>query len=172
MALSSKITTLVSASQTGDNDFGGPGFTPSLTGTINTTDGTAAGQADLIFTDERIVGDGADDDLDLAVGLVDALGTSLTFVTVVSITVVNGPISGTANTTDLTIGGGTNPFFGFLGSGTDTVGPLKPGASFQIAASDAAGIGTVTAATADILRITNSAGAAATYQICIIGRSA
>ncbi len=172
MTLSAKITTTVTATQTGTNAFGGPGFTPSLNGTINTTDGTAAGQADLMFMEERVVGDGANDDLDLAGALSDALGVTLTYITIVSITIVNAPISGAANTTDLTIGAGTNPFFGFLGSATDTVGPLKPGASFQIASSDAAGLGTVTAATADILRIANSAGAAATYQICIVGRSA
>ena len=37
---------------------------------------------------------------------------------------------------------------------------------------DAAGIGAVTAGTGDILRIANSSGASATYQIGIVGRSA
>ncbi len=172
MTLSATSTVTVSAKQTGAHDFGGPDFTAKLTAKIATTDGTELNQADLFFSDERTVADGANDDLDLSGVLTGAFGLTLTFAEIVSITIVNGPISGILNTTDLTIGAGTNPYFGFLGSGTDTVGPLKPGSVFHIASADEAGLGTVTAGTGDILRITNSAGAAATYQIKIIGRSA
>jgi hypothetical protein len=49
---------------------------------------------------------------------------------------------------------------------------LKPGAVFLLAAGDAAGVKTVTAATADILTIVNSSGASALYQIAILARTA
>lgn len=172
MAITTKISTIVTATKTGSDPYGGPSYAPTLNGTISTVDGTGSGQADIVYTAERVVGDGANDDIDLAGVLTDAFGATITFVTLVSVTIVNAPISGTANTTDLTIGDGANPFLGFLGGTNPTVGPLKPGAAFQIAAADAAGIGTVTPATADILRVANSAGAAATYKISIIGRSA
>ncbi len=89
-----------------------------------------------------------------------------------AILIINGPISGSANTTDLTIGLGTNPFLGFLGGTTPTIGPIKPAGMFMIAAGHASGIGTVGAASSDILRIANSSGASATYQIAILARSA
>jgi hypothetical protein len=102
----------------------------------------------------------------------DVFGTTITAAELVGLLVINKQIDGTANTTDLTIGAGSNPFLGFLGGTTPTIGPIKPGGVLCIAAPDAAGIGTVTASTADILRIANSSGAAATYQIAILARSA
>jgi hypothetical protein len=43
---------------------------------------------------------------------------------------------------------------------------------FLLVSPGAAGIGTVTADTGDILRITNGSGANASYKIGLIGRSA
>lgn len=136
--------------------------------------GTGAGQFDLAYVEERTVADGADDDLDLAGALSDAFGDTITAAELVLVMVVNRPksLSDAVNTTDLTIGGGSNPFVGFVGGTTPTIGPIKPGGVFLVAAGDAAGIGTVTASTADILRITNGAGAANTYQVAILARSA
>ena len=62
-------------------------------------------------------------------------------------------------------------FIGFLAA-TDTIGPIKPGGIFMLIAGDLAGIGTVTAGTGDILRIANSSGGTAKYQIAILARSA
>ncbi len=140
--------------------------------TLNLTDGTTASKADLIFVDQRSVAASSNDDLDLAGVLSDVNGTVITFAELVAVLVINAPITGSANTTDLTIGVGSNPFLGFLGGTTPTIGPIKPGGVFMLFAGDAAGIGTVGAGTADILRIANSSGATATYQICLIGRSA
>ena len=42
----------------------------------------------------------------------------------------------------------------------------------MLAAGDAAGLGAVTAGTGDILRIANSSGATAKFQIAILARSA
>lgn len=173
MALSAQMTAFIRATQTGANDYGGPTFSPSVEANFLATDGFAAGQADMIFADERIVTTGANDDIDLAGVLVGALGNTLTFVKIVGVMIINAPRSGPANTTNLTIGAGTNPFLGFLGGTTPTIGPIRPGGVVSLWCSDnVSGLGTVTAATADILRIANSAGASATYQICIVGRSA
>ena len=91
---------------------------------------------------------------------------------IVAILVINGPISGEPNLSDLTIGGASNAFEGFLGGTSPTVGPIKPGGVFLLAAGDAAGIGTVGAGSTDELRISAGAGGDATYQIAIIARSA
>jgi hypothetical protein len=90
----------------------------------------------------------------------------------VALFVINGPQAGSANTTNLTIGGGSAPITGFLGSTTPTIGPIRPGGFVFLGCGDAAGLGAITATTADILRITNSSGASATYQIGIVARSA
>lgn len=171
MTVTSVITARLSATQIGPNDFGGS-FSPTVSQIISLQDGTTSGKADMLFTDVRTVSSASNDDIDLTGVLTDAFGTAFNAAELVALIVINAPVSGTANTTDLTIGVGTNPFLGFLGGTTPTVGPLKPAATFMIAAGDAAGIGTVSAGSADILRIANSSGASATYQIGILARSA
>lgn len=166
-----QLSVKATATQNGDNAYADT-FSPALSEVVNLTSGTGANQFDLVYADERTVADGANDDIDLAGVLADAFGDTITFAELVGLVVINKQSDGTANTTDLTIGGGSNPFIGFLGGATHTVGPIKPGGVFSIFAGDAAGVGTVTAGTADILRVTNGAGASSTYQIAIFGRSA
>lgn len=159
------------ATQIGPNDFGGV-FQPDVSSVINLVGGTAAGQANILFTDERTITTGANDDLDLNGVLTNAFGATVSAVEIVALLVINAPRSGAANTTNLTIGGGTNPVTGFLGGTTPTIGPIRPGSFVFLGSSDAAGFGVVTAGTGDILRIANSAGASATYQIAILARNA
>jgi len=173
MTLTSEILVRMKATQTGSNDFGSDTFKPSLEHLIQLASGTGAAQADLCWFDERTVDASSNDDIDLAGALSDAFGATITAAEMVALVVVNKPrAAGSVNTSDLTIGVGSNPFLGFLGGTSPTIGPLKPGAVVLLACGDAAGIGAVTAATADILRIANGSGAAATYQIGILARSA
>lgn len=171
MPLTSKLRVSFDATQTGPNDFGGL-FTPSILQSFDFGDGTTAGNADLLWMDERTVASGANDDLDLNGVLTNAFGQAVNMLEVVAILIINAPKSGVANTTNLTIGGGTNPVVGYLGGTTPTIGPIRPGGLRLLAETDAAGLCAVTAGTGDILRVANSAGASATYQIAILGRSA
>ena len=171
MSLSASVLARISATFTASNAVGAQTFTPKVEKTIALDDGTGANQADLIYAAERTVGDGSNDDIDLAGVLTDAFGATITNAEMVAIMIVNQQADGTVNTTDLTVGGATNAFEGFL-SAAGTIGPIKPGGMVCIAAGDAAGIGTVTAGTDDELRVANSAGAANTYQIIAIGRTA
>jgi hypothetical protein len=171
MSLTSELSIRFRATQLGPNDFGGA-FQPTMEALLQTSFGTGLNQANLLFIDERTVASATNDDLDLAGVLTSAFGATITAAELVAIFIINAPRSGAANTTNLTIGGGSNPVVGFLGGTTPTVGPLRPGAFFCIGAGDAAGIGAVTASTGDILRIANSSGAAATYQIAILARNA
>lgn len=172
MPLAATLVAQIRATQTGSNDFGGPSYTPEIQQLITLADGTGAGQANLFWADQRTVASASNDDLDLAGVLVDAFGATITAVELVALLVINAPRSGSANTTNLTIGGGTNPVVGFLGGTTPTIGPIRPGSFVFLGSSDAAGFGAITASTGDILRIANSSGAAATYQIAIIARNA
>lgn len=172
MPLSSTVRVRVAASQTGSNDFGGPAFSPEMETAINLANGTGPNQADLLFVDERTVAASTNDDIDLNGVLSQAIGGSFTAAEIVAIVIINAPKSGTANLSSLTIGGGTNPFLGFLSGTTPAIGPIGPGGHLSIGSPGATGLGTVTAATADILRIANGAGGPATYQIALIGRTA
>ncbi len=172
MPLSTTIKMSVSATETGGTGAGAAMSTPLVAAVMELVDGTIANAADRIYARERTVASATNDDIDLAGALIGALGSTLTFVEIVAIAIINRRADGTANTTNLTIGAGTNPFLGFLGGTTPTIGPIRPGGMLLIACPADIGIGTVTPGTADILRIANSAGAPATYQIVIIGRSA
>ena len=171
MALKTKIRVSLAPEQTGSHDFGGPVFDKEMFAAMTFLDGVGALQADLLFMDQRSVLTGANDDIDLAGVLLNAFGQTITTAELVGVFVINAPITGAPNTTNLTIGGGTNPVTGFLGGTTPTIGPLRPGAVVFLACPDAAGLGSVVAGTGDILRIANSAGATANYQIAILGRS-
>ena len=172
MPLAATLVAQLRANQTGSNDFGGPAYTPTIEQLITLSDGTGAGQANILWADQRTVGSASNDDLDLNGVLTDAFGTTVSAVELVALLVINAPKTGSANTTNLTIGGGSNPVVGFLGGTTPTIGPIRPGSFVFLGSSDAAGFGAITAGTGDILRIANSSGASATYQIAIVARNA
>ena len=163
----------VAIGESGSNAFSsGPFWNGSLSYSQVLSNGTTANKADLSYVAEITVATAANSDLDLAGVLTDALGNTVTAAEIVAIMVKNVALDGTANTTDLTIGGGSNPVVGFMGGTTPTIGPIKPGGMVMLAAGDAAGLGAVTAGTGDILRIANSSGATAKFQIAILARSA
>jgi hypothetical protein len=172
MAVSGSTTINITGKQTGTTSLGStPVSNRTLPHAVSYTDGTVANQFDQLYMAERTVADGANDDIDLAGVLTDAFGNTLTGAELVEITIINKQFDGTVNTTDLTIDGTvTNGFKGFLNA-AGIVGPIGPGGHFSIGCPDAGGLGTITASTEDIIRVTNSAGAANTYQIAIRMRS-
>lgn len=128
--------------------------------------GTGLDQADRIFHDSRSISTGANDDLDLAGGLTDAFGTTLTFVKIKGIFIKN-----TATTAGeiLNVGGGSAHFINWIGAAGDIV-KIGPDGLFVLWNPSAAGYA-VTATTADILRITNAGAGTIVYQIILVGTS-
>lgn len=141
----------------------------SMSSGFSLTTGTAAGQADKIFAATRTITASSNDDLDLAGVLTDALGATITFARVKALIVR----AAATNVNNLIIGGGaSNPVTTILGGTTPTLTIRPGGALFLFSGSDATGY-VITAATADILRLTNGgAGSSVTYDIVIIGASA
>jgi hypothetical protein len=166
MPLITKFYPSLTAILTGLQDFATPSWIRPQADPVQIDTGVAAGQADKIFSDQRTVNAASNDDLDLVgVSLVDPFGAVLSFVKIKAISIYSLP----TNVTNLTIGNGANPFIGPFGAAAHTV-QVQPGGKYEVVAP---GNGwTPVAATGDILRIANAAGAAATYNIDIIGTSA
>lgn len=173
MPLGVRFNLSMKAEETGTNAFDSPRFSPDISTIINLTNGTGADQADLCYYEERTIASGANDDIDLHGALTSELGTAINMAKLVAIVVINAPRAGAANTTNLRIGGGvTAQISGLLSADAQNIGPVKPGGVFVRIDPPLQGICTITATTADVLRISNSVGATAVYQIALIGRSA
>jgi hypothetical protein len=169
-------TTLVSAlydnltfTYTGTSTFPNAGPKQSLVTKwyVDMATGTGASQADLLWVSERTLAASASENLDLAGGLVDVFGNTLTFVKIKAILIK----AATGNTNSVVVGGaGSNTFVGPFADATDKVGiPPNGYAKFLAPVSGWA----VTAGTGDILQIANSGGTTGvTYDIIIVGTSA
>ena len=174
MGVSSSVRVSLKFDQTGGSDFGPQRFEGEVARLLQFGSGTTANNANLLFVDERSVAASTSDPLDLAGVLSDAMGTTFAAAEIVAILVINAPISpsNAANTSNLTVGGGTNPVVGYLGGTTPTIGPIRPGGMVLLANPDASGLATVTAGTGDILNIANGSGGTAVYQVAILARTA
>jgi len=168
-SLNAVITAWVRGTYAGTNDLASvvADFNSLPKTEITLTPGTSSGNANLIFMDTRTLSASSTENLDLAGGLTDPLGATLTFVTVKAI-YVN---ASSANTNNVVVGGaGSNTLLGIFSDATDKI-IVKPGGVFMWVAP-ATGA-TVTASTGDILLIANSSsGSSVTYDIVIIGTSA
>lgn len=134
------------------------------------TNGTAAGQADIMFADTRVLAPSANEDIDLTgTTFKDPFGTNLALVRVKGI-VVRAAV---ANTNTVVVGNAAATAWAALLGATGTV-TLRPGAVFAAYAGVADAIGyTVGAGATDLLRVTNGgAGTSVTYDIIIVGASA
>lgn len=149
------------------NDLGAPIYAPEIKKSIAFADGNGANQAKIIWGDTRTVNGGANDDIDLAGVLTDAFGDVVTAVEMVGLIIVTP----STNTSHLVVGAGSNPWITMWIATGDGI-KVFPGGAFCNIAPDASGLGAVTAATADILRINNPGGAACDYTIGIIARTA
>jgi hypothetical protein len=148
----------------------GTGKAPqSLSRQMSLKTGTAAGQADKVFSDRRTLAASATEDLDLAGVLLDAFGSAITFARIKGLVIA----AAAGNANNVVVGAAAATPWATLLSSTGTV-TLRPGAFIAVGtgAADATGYA-VTAATADLLKIANSgAGTSVTYDIHIIGASA
>lgn len=127
--------------------------------------GTAAGQADKVFADTRTLAASGTEDLDLAGGLTNLLGT-VVFAKIKLLFIYAAPANtNSVQATRTTTSGVTGPFMAD-GDGVS----LSPGAMF-LWVSPTTGA-TVTGTTDDTLTITNSAGGTGVdYTIIVIGTS-
>lgn len=164
MPLSTRINAAIAFTQTQTPDQGTAKAELALSIAKTLANGTSNAQADLAFADSRTLASNTSEDLDLAGALVDALGNTITAAEIVAVLIE----SDAANTTNLTVGAATAEAQLFFGAAGDTA-VIKPG-GFLMAYAPAGWA--ITATSADDLKIANGTGAAATYRVAIIGRSA
>ena len=126
--------------------------------------GVETDQADALWHDRRTLLAGASDDLDLASGLTNSLGESLSFAKLKGLFLRNLTL-----TPDeiIDLGGGSNPFESWLGAGGDAI-HVGPGGVLLVWNPATAGY-PVAAGTADILRVTNAGASPLDYEVILIG---
>jgi hypothetical protein len=131
-------------------------------------DGSGADQANRVWSDRRTLAASGTEDLDLAGVLTDPFGATITFARIRGLLVA----ADAGNTNNVVVGGHATAAFGtWVGDDTDTV-VVRPGGLLLLVARDATAYA-VTATTADMLTVTNSAGGTGvTYDIVLIGSSA
>lgn len=127
------------------------------------SNGTASGQASQQFHDVRTLTASATEDLDLAGGLTNAFGTTLTFVKLKVLLVY----AATANTNSVIVSRKATTGIPIFDADSDSI-TLAPGDLF-LYASPLVGK-TITATTDDTLTFTNSAGGTSVnYTVIFIG---
>lgn len=131
--------------------------------------GTGADQADQIFVDTRTLSASATEDLDLAGGgLLQPDGTAFAPAKLK----VMYFFAAAANTNNVRVARATANGVPFFAAANDEF-VIKPGGVLLMSASVASGICSVTAATGDLITITNSgSGTSVTYNVILIGTSA
>lgn len=166
--LNASLSVAFSATHLGDNPLTPQVHAPSIARTHDFANGVLAKQADILYATELTIAGGAFTDIDLNGSLTNAASVAVNALKVASIVVMADP----TNTTVVTVGGAAaNAFVGPFGAATHTI-KLSANAQFAISDDSLAGLGSVTAGTADLLRIANAAGASAKVRVAIVGRSA
>ncbi len=124
-------------------------------------DGSGDGQAQFMWHDTRSIATSANDDIDLAGSLTDAFGQVITMAKVRALVINNKSAAAT-----LTVGpAAASGVTGFLGTGE-----VLPVGAKKILVCNKSASWTITAGSADRIRVTNnSAVAVATYDIIVVG---
>lgn len=163
MALTARVNVTLTGLHTSVLDFSTASFDLTKKMIQDFANGTGLNQASKVFTDTRAILTAATDSMDLNGGtLVDAFGITLVFATVKALIIRSSP----SNTTNLTLFGDAASV-PLLNTAATTI-TLQPGGLYVFTAPSIGGV-TVTAATGDIIKIVNAAGATANYDIAIIG---
>ena len=163
--LNASLTLSLAASLVNALDLGDVTQNVANSSNFPLSDGIGASQAKSLFSDTRTLAASGTENLDLAGALTDAFGAVINFTKIKALIIK----ASAANVNDVVVGGhATAACFSFFGAATHTM-KVKPGGMIALVAPDINGYA-VTAATADMLTVTNgAAGTGVTYDVIIIG---
>jgi hypothetical protein len=165
MPVTAELRLSVTGRHTNALDLGSAALPFSLAVEHSLVDGTAAGQADRVFTDRRTLAASATEDLDLAAVLLDAFGAAITFGKIKAVFVK----AAAGNTNDVHVQRAAANGVPLFLAASDGLA-IPPGYGFGWGGSGAGKA--VTPGTGDLLTITNGgAGTPVTYDIVIVGTS-
>jgi hypothetical protein len=155
----------VTGTLTNSIDIGSVAQSINYSQNYSLANGTSANQANMVWLDTRTLTASSTEDLDLAGGLSDAFGNTVTFTRIKAIIIS----ASSANTNNVVVGGdGTAAFVNWVSDATDKL-VVRPGGTLCLVSPDSTAYA-VTATTADILQVANSAGSTSvTYDIVLIG---
>jgi hypothetical protein len=147
---------------------GTPQYPLNVTWSAPLTTGTGASQADKLYTAQITLPASSGQDIDLAGVLSDPFSVALTMVKLKAIAIRANALN--TNNVNLTRPAANGvPWLLAAGDGI----AIGPGGIFVAVNPGAAGLGTVTPATGDLIRVDNSgAGSSVTFDIVLIGTSA
>lgn len=146
-----------------------PRWAPSISEALSWTDGTGSGESNRLWGDEqRSISAASNDDLDLAGGLTDVFGNTITMARVKMIYIKNRDT--TAGKVLRVGAAGTNPISTLFGATPDYL-IIPPSGYLWLATGDATAWA-LTAGSADVLRIANPNASSIEYDILLVGSSA
>jgi hypothetical protein len=167
MALATDLQVKLSATETSALDLVTPKAAIAYLARLQLATGTAVNQADLVFQDTRTLSASGTEDLDLKGSLLTPLGTAFTPAKL-KLLLVKAAAGNTNNVNVSRPASNGVPLFAAAG---DLI-PVRPGGVFLWACADNTAVA-VTAATGDLITITNSgSGTSVSYDVLMIGTSA
>lgn len=167
MALSTSMAFTFAANLTKAFDLAAGAVPYSLTRNPTYTDGAGAGQANRIYQDRNTLAASGTIDVDLSGTLTDVYGDPVVFARIKALVMT----AADANTNNVVVGGVANGISTLLAPAASGTITLRPGTLWVVAAgvADATGY-VITAATADLLHIINSAGGTSVdYELIVVG---
>lgn len=164
MGLAATIKAAIAYKLSGSPDLGS--VRSEYGGHANTElqNGTGDFQATKVFSDTRQLAASATEDLDLSGTLASPLGGTVVFTAIKAILIKAAP----GNTNNVIVGGAAaNGFIGPFGAANNTIA-VRPGGAFLLTAPKTGW--PVTAGTADLLKLANSAGGSVVdFDVVIVG---
>ena len=167
MALKASLASTFAAEQTKAFDLAAGAVPYAISRTFSWADGAGAGQANRIYQDRNTLAASGTIDVDLSGALLDVYGDPVVFARIKAIIMT----AADANTNNIIVGGVANGISTVLQPAATGTITLRPGAFWAVVAGASDAIGyVITAATADLLHIINSAGGTSVdYELIVIG---
>ena len=170
MSLVANISPKIDWTYIDEDDFGGEtrNLRSYIDALVTLTDGSGSSQASKLFIGRRSIANvSTTDDIDLAGGVTDVFGNTLTFTAIKAILIYN---RATTDGEELRVGGAASNPITSLFAGSATAKDLIPASGCWLRTAPLTGF-VVTAGSADVLRVQHTGGAATTitYDIIVIG---
>lgn len=162
--VNARVSIALALSLTASPDLGSSRVEQDVGSVLDVTHGTANGKADLSWVDERTLASNSSETLDLR-ALTNALGEAVAFAEISDIVIE----ADDGNTTVLSFGNAASEAWVAPWGGATAVMPMA--AKGRVGFHSDGGYAAVND-TSDKLKVANASGAAATYRIGILGRSA